>query len=88
MRLTPRPGRDGGGAGRLTLRVEAAEVGDCAGELDAAVEGPAAEIAFNARYLAEALGAVADRADGAGDERADAAGRAAAGRRRRASSTS
>jgi DNA polymerase-3 subunit beta len=59
VRLTLTPGGDPAHPGGLTLAAEAAEVGDHTGELDADVEGEALEIAFDARYLAEALGAIA-----------------------------
>lgn len=41
--------------GQLTVRAEAAEVGDNVETLSAQVEGPAMEIAFNARYLIDVL---------------------------------
>ncbi len=42
-------------AGRVRVSASAAEVGSNVGEVDARIEGPAGQIAFNARYLAEAL---------------------------------
>ncbi len=54
IRLELQPG-EGGGAGRVRVSASAAEVGSNVGEVDARIEGPAGQIAFNARYLAEAL---------------------------------
>jgi DNA polymerase-3 subunit beta len=61
--------RDGGGIvrleitpgeeltpGRMTVSARAEEVGDDKGEIDAMVEGEAARIAFNGRYLTDVLG--------------------------------
>lgn len=42
-------------AGTLTLTATSAESGDNVADLDALVEGPAGEIAFNARYMIDAL---------------------------------
>jgi DNA polymerase-3 subunit beta len=60
--------RDGGGRiglemtpgedltpGKLTISARAEEIGDNRGEIDATVEGEAAKIAFNSRYLQEVL---------------------------------
>ncbi len=41
--------------GRLIVSASAAEVGSNVGEVDTLVEGPGGHIAFNARYLSEAL---------------------------------
>ncbi|MCC6627360.1 MAG: DNA polymerase III subunit beta [Chloroflexi bacterium] len=41
--------------GNLTIAANAAEVGDNASELDAAIEGTAGQIAFNVRYLSDVL---------------------------------
>jgi DNA polymerase-3 subunit beta len=46
------------GAGVLTIHAEAADVGDSTEELAAEVEGEPVEVAFNAKYLADALVAV------------------------------
>lgn len=46
------------GAGVLTIHAEAADVGDSTEEIAAEVEGEPVEIAFNAKYLADALVAV------------------------------
>ncbi len=61
--------RDGGGIirleitpgeeltpGRVAISARAEEVGDNKGEIDALIEGEAAKIAFNGRYLADVLG--------------------------------
>ncbi len=44
--------------GRVVVSATSAEMGDQVGEIDATVDGPALEIAFNAKYLAELLGVV------------------------------
>jgi DNA polymerase-3 subunit beta len=54
IRLQFAPG-EGSAPGRLTITARAEEVGDNRGELDAAVEGEAAKIAFNGKYLQEVL---------------------------------
>lgn len=46
---------EGAAPGRLTITARAEEVGDNRGELDAAVEGEAAKIAFNGKYLQDVL---------------------------------
>jgi DNA polymerase III subunit beta len=46
------------GFGRLIVTANSAEYGDNVSELDARVEGPPIDIAFNARYLQEALGVI------------------------------
>ncbi|HYN87748.1 MAG TPA: DNA polymerase III subunit beta [Ardenticatenaceae bacterium] len=43
---------------QLTIRAEAAEIGDNVEALVAQVEGPEVEIAFNARYLLDVLGVI------------------------------
>lgn len=54
IRLELQPG-EGVGAGRIRVSASAAEIGSNVGEVDARIEGPAGQIAFNARYLTEAL---------------------------------
>jgi DNA polymerase-3 subunit beta len=54
VRLQYAPG-EGTAPGRLTITARAEEVGDNRGELDAAVEGEAAKIAFNGKYLQDVL---------------------------------
>ncbi|NLE77619.1 MAG: DNA polymerase III subunit beta [Chloroflexi bacterium] len=44
--------------GRLTVTATSAELGDNVGEMDVAVEGNQIEIAFDARYVVDVLGAV------------------------------
>ena len=66
--------RDGGGIvrlvmapgaqkapGKLTVSARSEEVGDDTGEIDAAVEGDEAKIAFNGRYLADVLGVLGEQ---------------------------
>ncbi len=50
-----------GQAGQLTISARADEVGDNEGRIDAAVEGDAAKIAFNMRYLQDVLGALSGK---------------------------
>jgi DNA polymerase-3 subunit beta len=57
-RISIAPGEDVA-PGRLTVTATSAETGDNVGELDAIVEGPAMDIAFNVRYLMDVL----DRVD-------------------------
>ncbi len=54
IRLEVQPGGEQG-PGRMIVSASAAEVGSNVGEVDTMVEGPGGPIAFNARYLAEAL---------------------------------
>ncbi len=61
VRLEATPGTEGA-PGRLSISARADEVGNNQGELDAIVEGEAAKVAFNSRYLSDVLGALdADR---------------------------
>jgi DNA polymerase-3 subunit beta len=46
------------GSGSMTVTGSAAEVGENHGELDAHVEGEAVKVAFNARYVQDALNAI------------------------------
>ncbi|MBI5880302.1 MAG: DNA polymerase III subunit beta [Chloroflexi bacterium] len=55
VRIAVEPGTDIA-PGRMVISATSAEMGDQVGEVDATVDGPAVEIAFNARYLAEVLG--------------------------------
>ncbi len=57
VRLEATPGVDGA-PGRLSISARADEVGNNQGELDAVVEGDAAKVAFNSRYLSDVLGAI------------------------------
>lgn len=47
-----------GGPGRLVVTATSAEHGDNVSELDCTVEGPPIEVAFNARYLLDALNVI------------------------------
>lgn len=55
LRITPAEGLQ---PGTLTLTATSSSMGDNVGDMDALVEGEANEIAFNARYLIEALAAI------------------------------
>jgi DNA polymerase-3 subunit beta len=44
--------------GKMTIAARADEIGDNIGEIDAMVDGEAAKIAFNARYLADVLSVI------------------------------
>lgn len=55
VRLQAIPGADIT-PGKLTVAATAAEVGDTVGGIDAVIEGDEANIAFNAKYLADVLG--------------------------------
>ncbi|MDP7675082.1 MAG: DNA polymerase III subunit beta, partial [Dehalococcoidia bacterium] len=46
--------------GKLTVSARSEEIGDDVGEIDATVEGDEAKIAFNGKYLSDALGALQD----------------------------
>lgn len=58
VRLSIKPGEGEYSPGNLTISANAAEVGDNTSDVDAAVEGPEGQIAFNVRYLAEVLAAL------------------------------
>jgi DNA polymerase III subunit beta len=57
MRLQITPGGSMG-PGRMTVMATSSEHGDNVSELDATVEGAPIEVAFNARYLLDALGVI------------------------------
>lgn len=57
VRFQITPGAEGA-PGTLTLTATSAEAGDNVADLDAVVEGPAAEIAFNARYMIDVLSVI------------------------------
>ncbi len=57
IRMHITPGEQGLG-GSLTIMATSAELGDNVGEIEAAVEGEAIEIAFNAKYLMDVLGVI------------------------------
>jgi len=54
VRLVVTPG-DGPAAGKITVSARAEEIGDNVGDIDALVDGEAAKIAFNAKYLTDVL---------------------------------
>jgi DNA polymerase-3 subunit beta len=58
VKLTLEPPAGVIGPGRLVISANAAEVGDNTGEVDGMVSGEGGSIALNARYLADALGAI------------------------------
>lgn len=55
VKLTLAPSNGDLKPGNVTITANAAEVGDNASELDAAIDGQPGQIAFNVRYLSEAL---------------------------------
>jgi DNA polymerase III subunit beta len=58
VKLEVTPGPEELIPGRLNVTATSAEVGDNAGEVDASVEGGESQIAFNGRYLRDALEAI------------------------------
>lgn len=54
VRLIIGPGAEGA-PGKLTVSARSEEIGDDIGEIDAAATGPEAKIAFNGKYLTDAL---------------------------------
>ncbi|MPZ13230.1 MAG: DNA polymerase III subunit beta [Chloroflexi bacterium] len=58
VRISATPSGDELVPGRVDVLASSAEMGDNAGQLDGSVEGDAVQIAFNGRYLREALEAV------------------------------
>ena len=57
VRLVVTPGADPS-PGKMSVSARAEEIGDNEGEIDALIDGEKSQIAFNAKYLAEALGAI------------------------------
>jgi len=57
LEMTPAEGADAS-LGRVTVAATSSEIGDYTGEVDAAVEGEALQVAFNGRYLRDALEAL------------------------------
>jgi DNA polymerase III subunit beta len=55
VRIIVTPGEDAK-SGKIAISARAEEIGDNIGEIDSMVDGNAAKIAFNARYLADVLG--------------------------------
>ncbi len=58
VKLSIKPGNGEYAPGSLTISANAAEVGDNTSDIDAAVEGPEGQIAFNVRYLNDVLGSL------------------------------
>ena len=58
VKLSIKPGDGEYAPGALTISANAAEVGDNTSDIDAAVEGPEGQIAFNVRYLSDVLAAL------------------------------
>jgi DNA polymerase III subunit beta len=58
VKLSIKPGEGEYAPGSLTISANAAEVGDNTSDIDAAVEGPEGQIAFNVRYLNDVLTAL------------------------------
>lgn len=59
VRLQMEPG-EGGAGGKMTISARAEEIGEHRGELDVKIEGEAAKIAFNSKYLQDVLQALDD----------------------------
>ncbi len=57
LQMSPAEGADAS-LGRVTVAATSSEIGDYTGEVDAAVEGEALQVAFNGRYLRDALEAL------------------------------
>jgi DNA polymerase-3 subunit beta len=57
LNLVPAEGGDEA-VGRVTVAATSAEIGDNSGDVDASVEGEAMQVAFNGRYLRDALEAL------------------------------
>lgn len=55
LNMTPSEGDDDLALGRVFVSAVSAEIGDNTGEVDANVEGDAQQVAFNGRYLRDAL---------------------------------
>jgi DNA polymerase-3 subunit beta len=59
IRLQASPGKDGESA-KLVVSSHAEEVGENTGDIEAVVEGDEAKIAFNSKYLSDALSVIGD----------------------------
>jgi DNA polymerase III subunit beta len=57
LELVPAEGDDAA-LGKVTVTATSAEIGDNTGDVDASVEGEAQHVAFNGRYLRDALEAL------------------------------
>jgi DNA polymerase III subunit beta len=58
LEMTPSEGEADAALGKVTVASQSAEIGDNTGDVDASVEGEAQHIAFNGRYLRDALEAL------------------------------
>jgi DNA polymerase-3 subunit beta len=58
IRLILTPGASAVTPGKISVSARAEEIGENVGEVDALIDGEAAKIAFNAKYLTEALSAL------------------------------
>ena len=58
VKLSIKPGEGEYSTGNVMISANAAEVGDNTSDIDASVEGPESQIAFNVRYLGEVLAAL------------------------------
>lgn len=58
IRMVVRPGEDDLNPGTLEISATAAERGNSQSFVDSSISGPELQIAFNARYLSDALGAI------------------------------
>ncbi len=58
LEFVPPEGGEGLALGKVTVTATSAEVGDNTGDVDASIEGDAQQIAFNGRYLRDALEAL------------------------------
>jgi DNA polymerase III subunit beta len=54
LQITP----DSGASGKVSVSARSEQIGDNVGEIDAKVEGEAAKIAFNGKYLTDVLGVI------------------------------
>ncbi len=61
VRLVINPGKDETKPGNMVISARAEELGEDTGEIDVSVQGEEAKIAFNTRYLAEALDAITEQ---------------------------
>ena len=58
LQLVPSAGDAAGALGKVTVTATSAEIGDNTGDVDASVEGEEQQVAFNGRYLRDALEAL------------------------------
>jgi len=57
VRLVATPGAEGA-AGKISVSARAEEIGENVGEVDALIDGEKAQVAFNVKYLSDALSAI------------------------------